>query len=43
VTLSVPIEKSTGLSTWAPAGNMTLSFPKTENKEFYRLEVQGAN
>jgi hypothetical protein len=42
VTLSLPVEKSTGLTTWDPAGNMTLSFPKTEGKEFYRLSVEGA-
>jgi hypothetical protein len=44
VTLSVPVEKSTGLNTWAPAGNMTLGpFTGDPTKEFYRLEVQGAN
>jgi hypothetical protein len=44
VTLTVPVEKSTGLNTWAPAGNMTLGpFTGDPTKEFYRLEVQGAN
>ena len=43
VTLTVPVEKSTGLSTWGSAGNMTLTFPKTAGKEFYRLQVQDAN
>jgi len=44
-TLSVPVQKSTGLNTWAPAGNMTLGVDVTSSptKEFYRLEVQGAN
>jgi hypothetical protein len=43
--LSVPVEKSTGLNTWAPAGNMTLDVDVTASpdKEFYRLEVKGAN
>jgi hypothetical protein len=39
VTLTLPVEKSTGLTTWAPAGNLTLSMPKTENKEFYRITI----
>jgi hypothetical protein len=43
VTLTVPVEKSTGLNTWAPAGNMQLGpFTATQNKEFYRLRVDGA-
>ncbi|HLP77209.1 MAG TPA: hypothetical protein VK327_09850, partial [Candidatus Paceibacterota bacterium] len=43
VTLSVPVEKSTGLNTWAPAGNMTLGpFTGDPTKEFYRLRVDGA-
>jgi hypothetical protein len=41
VSLTLPVEKSTGLSTWATAGSMTLSFPKTPGKEFYRLAVEG--
>ena len=44
VTLTVPVEKSTGLNTWAPAGNMTLGpFTGDPDKEFYRLKVTGAN
>lgn len=44
VTLSVPVEKSNTLGGWIDAGNMTLGpFTATEGKEFYRLEVQGAN
>ena len=39
VTLTLPVEKSTGLTTWAPAGNMTLSMPKTVDKEFYRITI----
>ncbi|OYV04231.1 MAG: hypothetical protein CFE26_18020, partial [Verrucomicrobiales bacterium VVV1] len=39
VTLTLPVEKSTGLTTWAPAGNMTLSIPKTVDKEFYRITI----
>jgi hypothetical protein len=43
VTLTVPVEKSTGLNTWAPAGTMQLGpFPGDPNKEFYRLKVEGA-
>jgi hypothetical protein len=43
-TLSVPVQKSTGLNTWAPAGNMTLGVDVTSSptKEFYRLSVEGA-
>ena len=44
VTLTVPVEKSTGLNSWAPAGTMQLGpFPGDPNKEFYRLKVEGAN
>ncbi|MFZ9936478.1 MAG: hypothetical protein ACO3JG_05400, partial [Luteolibacter sp.] len=42
VLLSLPVEKSTGLSTWAPAGNLELTIPKDGNKEFYRISVTGA-
>lgn len=38
VTLTLPLQKSTGLDSWAPAAaNLEASFPKTENKEFYRV------
>jgi 2',3'-cyclic-nucleotide 2'-phosphodiesterase (5'-nucleotidase family) len=37
VTLSLPVQKSTNLNTWEPAGDLDITFPKTENKEFYRL------
>jgi hypothetical protein len=37
VTLSLPIQKSTTLNNWEPAGNLDITFPKTEDKEFYRL------
>ena len=44
-TLTVPVQKSTGLNTWGTAGNMTLEVDVTASptKEFYRLEVQDAN
>ena len=44
-TLTVPVQKSTGLNTWAPAGNMTLGVDVSASptKEFYRLQVQDAN
>jgi len=43
-TLSVPVEKSTGLNSWSDAGNMTLNVDVTANpdKQFFRLEVKGA-
>ncbi len=39
VTLSLPIQKSTTLEAndWSPAGNLDTTFPKIEDKEFYRL------
>ncbi len=39
VTLSLPIEKSTTLleNDWDPAGALDITFPKIEDKEFYRL------
>ena len=44
-TLSVPVQKSTGLDSWAPAGSMTLGVDvsASPDKEFYRLEVKDAN
>ncbi len=39
VDLTLPVEKSTGLTTWAPAGNLTLTIPKTSGKEFYRIKI----
>ncbi len=43
VTLSVPVEKSTGLDSWGPAGSMQLGpFTGDPTKEFYRLKVEGA-
>ena len=42
VLLSLPVEKSTGLSSWAPAGNLQLTIPKEGDKEFYRISVTGA-
>lgn len=39
VTLSLPIEKSSTLQAndWDPAGALDITFPKIEDKEFYRL------
>jgi hypothetical protein len=37
VTLTLPIQKSTGLNTWETFDDLELTFPKIENKEFYRL------
>ena len=42
VTLTVPVQKSTGLNTWESAGNLELVIPITSGKEFYRLSVEGA-
>ncbi len=42
VNLSLPVEKSTGLSTWAPAGTLQLTLPKEGGKQFYRIAVTGA-
>ena len=39
VDLTLPVEKSTGLTTWAPAGNLLLTIPKTSGKEFYRIHI----
>jgi 2',3'-cyclic-nucleotide 2'-phosphodiesterase (5'-nucleotidase family) len=38
VTITLPLQKSTGLDTFEPAAaNLEASFPKIENKEFYRV------
>ena len=37
VTLSLPIQKSTTLGGWEPAGDLDITFPKTADREFYRL------
>ena len=39
VTLTLPIQKSTTLGTWEPAGQLGVTFPKIETKEFYRLAL----
>jgi hypothetical protein len=39
VNLALPVFKSTDLDEFIPAGNMTLTIPKTEEKEFYRIEL----
>ena len=41
VTLELPVEKSTTLAPggWTDAGSLLLTFPKTEDKEFYRVEL----
>ena len=37
VTLTLPLQKSTGLNTWENFDELELTFPKIENKEFYRV------
>lgn len=37
VTLTLPLEKSTDLNTWENFDDLELTFPKIENKEFYRV------
>jgi 2',3'-cyclic-nucleotide 2'-phosphodiesterase (5'-nucleotidase family) len=37
VEITLPVQKSTTLGGWEPAGNLELTFPKTQDKEFYRL------
>jgi hypothetical protein len=38
VSLTLPLEKSTNLGTWEPNSvNLQATFPKIENKEFYRI------
>ena len=39
VVLTLPVEKSDTLGGWTPAGNMTLTMPKTLGKEFYRITI----
>lgn len=39
VTLTLPIQKSTTLGDWESAGELDLTFPKIENKEFYRFAL----
>ena len=43
VNLSLPVQKSTGLNTWEAAGSLSLEIDKVSNKEFYRIQVEGAN
>ena len=42
VTLSLPVQKSTGLNSWGAAGNLQLTIPKEGDKQFYRIAVEGA-
>lgn len=42
VNLSLPVQKSTGLNTWEAAGSLSLEIDKISNKEFYRIQVDGA-
>lgn len=42
VTLTLPVQKSTGLNNWEPAGMLELTIPKVGDKEFYRIAVEGA-
>lgn len=39
VNLELPVFKSQDLGNFLPAGNMTLTIPKVENKEFYRIQL----
>jgi hypothetical protein len=39
VNLQLPVFKSQNLGSFVPAGNMTLTIPKVENKEFYRIQL----
>lgn len=39
VTLTLPVQKSTTLGAWESAGALNLTFPKIENKEFYRFAL----
>jgi hypothetical protein len=39
VNLQLPVFKSQNLSNFVPAGNMTLTIPKVEDKEFYRIQL----
>jgi hypothetical protein len=43
VTLTLPVFKSgTLLDPWIPAGNLELTVPKEGSKQFYRIQVTGA-
>ena len=42
VTLSLPVKKSTTLGGWTDAGELELVIPKEGDKQFYRIDVQGA-
>ena len=42
VDLRLPVEKTTNLIDWTPAGDLLLNLPKTSGKEFYRIKVTGA-
>ncbi|WP_193214614.1 hypothetical protein, partial [Luteolibacter marinus] len=42
VTLSLPLFRSTDLSTFDPAPALEATFPGAPDKEFYRIEVNGA-
>ena len=39
VELALPVFKSQNLGNFVPAGNMTLTIPKVEDKEFYRIQL----
>ena len=42
VTLSIPLFRSTDLSSFGPAPSLEATFPGAVDKEFYRIEVNGA-
>ena len=39
VTITLPVQKSTTLGVWEPAGELDLTIPKIENKQFYRFAL----
>jgi hypothetical protein len=43
VNLQLPVFKSSNLSDpWVPAGNLQLTLPKEGDKQFYRIQIEGA-
>ena len=43
VNLTLPVFKSDNLGGWTPAGDLQLTIPQEGDKQFYRIEVNGAN
>ncbi|MBB5350285.1 putative membrane protein [Haloferula luteola] len=42
VELALPVYKSGDLNEWTPAGDLQLTLPMEGNKQFYRIDVNGA-